>query len=67
MTPEQIIIALDAIEAMNEASRRYRIAAGLPAASVEVPGWVGWLDSSQVKMSAMVEAAQRELWPIPGL
>lgn len=40
----------ECLEAMSEATRRYRTMAGLSGNSTEVPGWVAWLDQMQVKI-----------------
>lgn len=44
-------IVPECLDAMSEATRRYRTMAGLPGNSTEVPGWVAWLDRMQVKIS----------------
>lgn len=42
----------ECLEAMNDATRRYRTMAELSGNSTDVPGWVAWLDRMQEKVTA---------------
>lgn len=42
----------ECLEAMNDATRRYRTMAAIAGNCTEVPGWVAWLDQMQEKVTA---------------
>ena len=42
----------ECLEAMGDATRRYRTMAAIAGNDAEVPGWVAWLDQMQEKVTA---------------
>ena len=58
MTPEQAATIRDAIEAMSEATRTWRKVWNLPGDSRDVPGWVAWLDRSQVELAELIDPGE---------
>lgn len=55
MTPADRATIIAAVEAMSEATRRYRRGTHLPGRSTDVPGWVKGLDASQIHLAAMLD------------
>lgn len=50
----------ECLEAMGDATRRYRTMAAIAGNCTEVPGWVAWLDQMQEKITAeLYREAQR--------